>query len=98
LIRYGKVSTQLINNILYLLCTFSIDLRTLPTLSADEAIQVSYNEFCCADAGYKILRFYWSMRHVNKRCNYYFSIAEVDGRPEFVIEVEEQGHDLVEFR
>jgi hypothetical protein len=38
------------------------------------------------------------MRHVNKRCNYYFSIAEVDGRPEFVIEVEEQGHDLVEFR
>jgi hypothetical protein len=28
-------------------------------------------------AGYKILRFYWSMRHVNKRCSYYCSIAEV---------------------
>jgi hypothetical protein len=38
------------------------------------------------------------MRHVNKRCSYYCSIAEVDGKPEFVIEVEEAGHETLEFR
>ena len=56
------------------------------------------HDHCVYTAGYRILRFYWSMRHVNKRCSYYCSIAEVDGRPEFVIEVEENGHETMEFR
>ncbi|KAL1392800.1 hypothetical protein pipiens_020211, partial [Culex pipiens pipiens] len=33
--------------------------------------------------GYKIMRFYWSMRRPNKRCRYVCSIADVCGRPEF---------------
>merc|ERR1719245_162631 len=47
--------------------------------------------------GFKILRYYWSMRHVNKRCSYYCSIQEKDGKPEFSIEVVENGHDNVTF-
>ena len=48
--------------------------------------------------GYKILRFYWSMRNVNKRCKYFCSIADVDNRPEFVVEVEEPGHENIIFK
>ena len=43
--------------------------------------------------GYKILRYYWSMRVVNQRCKYFCSIADVDNRPEFVVEIEEQGFE-----
>ena len=48
--------------------------------------------------GYKILRYYWSMHNVNKRCNYFCSVEDKDNMPEFVVEVEEVGHEAVTFR
>ena len=48
--------------------------------------------------GYKIIRFYWSWRRFGKRCQYMCSIDEVDSRPEFVIEIREDGFDNVIFR
>ncbi|ODN00513.1 Histone-lysine N-methyltransferase trr [Orchesella cincta] len=41
--------------------------------------------------GYKIARFYWSMRKVNKRCQYICSIHDVDAKPEFRITAQEEG-------
>lgn len=48
--------------------------------------------------GYKIIRFYWSFRRFGKRCQYMCSIDEVDSRPEFVVEIIEDGFDNVIFR
>ena len=48
--------------------------------------------------GYKILRYYWSMRNANKRCNYFCSVEDNDNKPEFVIEVAETGHESVTFK
>ena len=48
--------------------------------------------------GYKIMRFYWSMRRVNKRCKYFCSIADNDNKPEFVVEVEEPGFENTTFK
>ena len=57
-----------------------------------------HNEYFIFPIGYKILRYYWSMRVVNQRCKYFCSIADVDNRPEFVVEVEEPGHETVTFQ
>lgn len=48
--------------------------------------------------GYKIIRFYWSMRRLNKRCRYICSIHEVHTKPEFRVLVQEPGEEDVEFR
>ncbi|KAG5897188.1 hypothetical protein JTB14_022544 [Gonioctena quinquepunctata] len=48
--------------------------------------------------GYKIIRFYWSMRRLNKRCKYVCSIHDVCGRPEFRVLVQELPEEDVEFR
>lgn len=48
--------------------------------------------------GYKIIRFYWSMRRLNKRCRYICSIHDVCGRPEFRVLVQEQPEEDVEFK
>lgn len=48
--------------------------------------------------GYKIMRFYWSMRRPNKRCRYICSIADVSGRPEFRILVQEPNEEDIELR
>lgn len=48
--------------------------------------------------GYKILRFYWSFRRPNKRCRYICSIADVSGRPEFRVLIQEPFEDDVEYR
>lgn len=48
--------------------------------------------------GYKIVRFYWSMRRLNKRCRYVCSIHEVSGRPEFRILVQDPPEEDMEFR
>lgn len=48
--------------------------------------------------GYKIIRFYWSMRIINKRCRYICSIHDMFGRPEFRIVVQEVNHEDIEFR
>lgn len=48
--------------------------------------------------GYKIIRFYWSMRRINKRCRYVCSIHDASGRPEFRVLVQEPTQDDVELR
>ncbi|EAA05242.4 AGAP011192-PA [Anopheles gambiae str. PEST] len=48
--------------------------------------------------GYKIIRFYWSMRRPNKRCRYICSIADVCGRPEFRVLVQETAEEDIELR
>ncbi|XP_024945171.1 histone-lysine N-methyltransferase 2C isoform X3 [Cephus cinctus] len=48
--------------------------------------------------GYKIVRFYWSMRRPNKRCRYVCSIHDVSGRPEFRVLVQEPCQEDVELR
>lgn len=48
--------------------------------------------------GYQIKRFYWSMRQPNKRCRYVCSIADVSGRPEFRVLVQEPHQEDIELR
>lgn len=48
--------------------------------------------------GYKIIRFYWSMRRPNKRCRYVCSIADISGRPEFRVLVQEPNEEDIELR
>ncbi|XP_076251798.1 uncharacterized protein LOC143191021 isoform X3 [Rhynchophorus ferrugineus] len=48
--------------------------------------------------GYKIVRFYWSMRHHNKRCRYICSIHDSGGRPEFKVVVQETAEEDVQYR
>lgn len=48
--------------------------------------------------GYKIIRFYWSMRRINKRCRYICSIHDQFGRPEFRVLVQESSQEDVEYR
>ena len=48
--------------------------------------------------GFKIIRFFWSMRHPNKRCRYICSIADAIGRPEFRILVKEVAEEDIELR
>ncbi|XP_030410579.1 histone-lysine N-methyltransferase 2D isoform X2 [Gopherus evgoodei] len=46
--------------------------------------------------GFEATRIYWSLRTNNRRCCYRCSICENNGRPEFVVQVIEQGlEDLV---
>lgn len=48
--------------------------------------------------GFKIIRFFWSMRHPNKRCRYICYIVDVSGRPEFRIMVKEPNEEDTELR
>lgn len=48
--------------------------------------------------GYKIIRFFWSMRNLNKRCRYVCSIHDVSGRPEFRVLVQEASEEDLELR
>ncbi|XP_046682378.1 histone-lysine N-methyltransferase 2C-like isoform X2 [Homalodisca vitripennis] len=48
--------------------------------------------------GYKIVRFYWSMRVSNKRCRYICSIHEANGRPEFRVLIQEPQQEDIELR
>ncbi|XP_023312429.1 histone-lysine N-methyltransferase 2C isoform X6 [Anoplophora glabripennis] len=48
--------------------------------------------------GYKIIRFFWSMRRLNKRCRYICSIHDVCGRPEFRVLIQEQPEEDVEYK
>lgn len=61
-------------------------------------LQAFHTANCIYPIGYKIIRFYWSMRHPNKRCRYVCSIADVCGRPEFRVLVQEQGEEDIELR
>ncbi|XP_037947681.1 histone-lysine N-methyltransferase trr-like [Teleopsis dalmanni] len=53
---------------------------------------------CIYPIGYKSIRIYWSMKHVNQRSRYVCSIAEVAGRPEFRIQIDDPSEKDVEFR
>ncbi|CAG9559873.1 unnamed protein product [Danaus chrysippus] len=45
--------------------------------------------------GYKIVRFYWSMRRANSRCRYVCWISEDDGRPRFHVRVQDESrHEM----
>jgi hypothetical protein len=46
--------------------------------------------------GFRSVRYYWSCRRLNQRCEYVCSIEDVGGRPSFVIVATEVGlNDLV---
>ncbi|GAB6031866.1 hypothetical protein CHUAL_010262 [Chamberlinius hualienensis] len=42
--------------------------------------------------GYKIIRMYWSLRNIGKRCQYICSIQDNEGKPEFHIQIKESGY------
>lgn len=60
-------------------------------------LQNFHTNSCIYPVGYKVSRFYWSSRKLGKRCQYICSINEVDGKPEFNIEVREDGYENVTF-
>lgn len=61
-------------------------------------LQNFHNQNYIYPIGYKIIRFYWSMRHLNKRCKYICSIHENCGRPEFKVVVQETLENDVEIK
>nr|XP_054592167.1 histone-lysine N-methyltransferase 2C isoform X4 [Nothobranchius furzeri] len=54
-----------------------------------------HNQMAIFPVGYHANRFYWSMRHSNRRCKYVCSIEEEEGRPLFKVKVVEKGHEDV---
>lgn len=61
-------------------------------------LQTFHTPNCIYPIGFKVIRFFWSMRQPNKRCRYICSIADVAGRPEFRIHVKEINEEDVELR
>lgn len=61
-------------------------------------LQTFHTPNCIYPIGYKVIRFFWSMKHPNKRCRYICSIADVAGRPEFRIHVKEVNEEDLELR
>lgn len=53
-----------------------------------------HSNTCIFPIGYQIVRFYWSPRVVHKRCRYVCSIEECEGRPQFVVVVQEPERNL----
>lgn len=56
-------------------------------------LQNFHSNTCIYPVGYKVSRFYWSTRRLGKRCQYICSINEVDAKPEFSIEMREEGFE-----
>ena len=48
--------------------------------------------------GFKSVRMYWSLRKVNKRCEYNCVVEEVDGKPSFTIRIQEEDTEELVFR
>ncbi|EDO37589.1 predicted protein, partial [Nematostella vectensis] len=48
--------------------------------------------------GFNSIRFYWSMREINKRCQYHCKVEECEGMPLFTLRVNEQGHEDTVFK
>ncbi|XP_047528678.1 histone-lysine N-methyltransferase 2C-like [Vanessa atalanta] len=44
--------------------------------------------------GYKIVRFYWSMRRANSRCRYVCWISEEEGRPRFHVRAQDERQEM----
>nr|XP_053653886.1 histone-lysine N-methyltransferase 2C-like isoform X6 [Cherax quadricarinatus] len=56
-------------------------------------LQAFHTPYCIYPVGYQVIRFYWSMRRLHKRCAYECSIHENDAQPEFRITVKEDGYE-----
>nr|XP_045609496.1 histone-lysine N-methyltransferase 2C-like isoform X5 [Procambarus clarkii] len=56
-------------------------------------LQAFHTPYCIYPVGYQVIRFYWSMRKLHKRCAYECSIHENEGQPEFRIMVKEDGYE-----
>ncbi|XP_035986057.1 histone-lysine N-methyltransferase 2C-like [Fundulus heteroclitus] len=54
-----------------------------------------HNQTAIFPVGYHANRFYWSMRHSNRRCKYMCYIEEHDAQPLFKVKVVEKGHEDV---
>nr|XP_046227874.1 histone-lysine N-methyltransferase 2C-like isoform X2 [Scatophagus argus] len=52
-----------------------------------------HNKTAIFPIGYHANRFYWSMRHSNRRCKYMCYIEEQEGQPLFKVKVVEKGYD-----
>nr|XP_029131590.1 LOW QUALITY PROTEIN: histone-lysine N-methyltransferase 2C-like [Labrus bergylta] len=52
-----------------------------------------HNKTAIFPVGYNANRFYWSMRHSNRRCKYMCYIEEQDREPLFKVKVVEKGYD-----
>lgn len=61
-------------------------------------LQAFHTPNCIYPIGYKIIRFFWSMKHPNKRCRYICYIVDISGRPEFRILVKELNEEDIELR
>ncbi|KAK8388323.1 hypothetical protein O3P69_020366 [Scylla paramamosain] len=56
-------------------------------------LQAFHTPYCIYPVGYQVIRYYWSMRRLHKRCAYECSIHDKDGQPEFRIIVKEDGYE-----
>ncbi|RWS24927.1 histone-lysine N-methyltransferase 2C-like isoform X5, partial [Leptotrombidium deliense] len=61
-------------------------------------LQAFHTPTCIYPVGFKIIRFYWSMRHLRKRCKYVCTVNDVNGHPEFLVEVQEEGFENITFK
>uniref|UniRef100_T1IZ38 Histone-lysine N-methyltransferase 2C n=1 Tax=Strigamia maritima TaxID=126957 RepID=T1IZ38_STRMM len=58
-------------------------------------LQAFHTQNCIFPVGFKIVRMYWSMRALGRRCPYVCGISDRDGKPEFWIQVRDEGHDEI---
>ncbi|CAL4174230.1 unnamed protein product, partial [Meganyctiphanes norvegica] len=56
-------------------------------------LQAFHSPYCIYPVGYQVVRFYWSMRKLHKRCAYECSISDKEGQPEFHITIIEDGYE-----
>ncbi|XP_068205977.1 histone-lysine N-methyltransferase 2C-like isoform X15 [Palaemon carinicauda] len=76
----------------YILRIGSLTLLSIGQLLPNQ-LQAFHTPYCIYPVGYQVVRFYWSMRRLHKRCAYECSIHEKDGQPEFHIIVREEGFE-----
>ncbi|XP_066943900.1 histone-lysine N-methyltransferase 2C-like isoform X12 [Macrobrachium rosenbergii] len=76
----------------YILRIGSLTLLSIGQLLPNQ-LQAFHTPYCIYPVGYQVVRFYWSMRRLHKRCAYECSIHEKDGQPEFRILVREEGFE-----
>ena len=63
------------------------------TFCEPEILKMKFPLYCFSvlQVGFKTIRFYWSMRTVNRRCKYHCVVDELEGTPSFTIRVDEEG-------
>ncbi|KAG0715222.1 Histone-lysine N-methyltransferase trr [Chionoecetes opilio] len=80
------------SDLTYLLRIGSLILLAIGQLLPHQ-LQAFHTPYCIYPVGYQVIRFYWSMRHLHKRCAYECSIHDKEGQPEFRIIVKEDGYE-----